>query len=503
MNTVDKEILLQVQGVCKTFSKNTVLQNVSFDVRAGEIHTLLGENGAGKSTLLNIISGSLAMDAGSIKLRGEEVNLQTPLQAKREGIVKVHQELQIISELSVAENIFLGNEILRPGSKTVWYKKMQEEADKILKQLDADFESTVIAKNLSTAQKQLVEIAKALLLEFSVLILDEPTSSLTTKEIVKLFGVMNNLKNQGKAIIFVSHRLDEVFQISDRITVLRDGICAGILDASKATRDQLVQMMTGRDLSHIVQNNNKIDQEDVVLSVKNFNSIDGKFQNISFDLHRGEILGFAGLVGAGRTEIMRAIFGADKKKSGELVLEGKTIKIRSPKDSVRYGMALIPEDRKMQGMIGILKNMSNIGICSYKKLINKKILRDSCILENAEKFMKLLKVHPNDPYMTTKSLSGGNQQKIVIAKWLSVEAKILIMDEPTRGIDVGAKNEIYQLMLNMVKQGVSIIMISSELPEVISMSNRILVIHEGKINGEIIHEDATEEKILHYAMGGR
>ena len=496
------ELLLQVQDVCKSFSKNVVLENVNFDVCAGEIHTLLGENGAGKSTLLNIISGSVAMDKGVIKVKGKEVNLETPLQAKREGIVKVHQELQIIPEISAAENIFLGNEILHPGTKAVWFKKMYEEADKILKKLDADFSSKVIAKKLSTAQKQLVEIAKALLLEFSILILDEPTSSLTTKEIKKLFSVMNGLKKEGKGIIFVSHRLDEVFQISDRITVLRDGVSVGVLDSQTATKEQLVQMMTGRDLRHIVQNNTSVNQEDVVLAVKNFCSINDRFENISFELHRGEILGFAGLVGAGRTEIMRAIFGIDRKKSGELLLEGKTVEIRSPKDSVNYGMAFIPEDRKLQGMIGILRNMDNVSICSYKNLLQKGLLKENKILENGKKFMELLNVYPRDPFMPTKSLSGGNQQKVVIAKWLSIDAKIIIMDEPTRGIDVGAKNEIYRLMLDMVKKGVSIIMISSELPEILSLSNRILVIHEGKISGELMRKDATEEKILHYAMGG-
>ena len=502
MNDTGREFALEVQGVSKSFSNNIVLNNINFAVKAGEIHTLLGENGAGKSTLLNIVSGSLAKDSGVIKIKGKEVNLQTPIQARLEGIVKVHQELQVISELSVAENIFLGNEILHPKTKAICMKKMYEEADKILGNLDADFSSKVIVKRLSTAQKQLVEIARALLLEFSVLILDEPTSSLTNKEIEKLFSVMNNLKKQGKAIIFVSHRLEEVFQISDRITVLRDGNSVGVLDIAEATKEHLVQMMTGRDLGNIIQNDHKVDKSDVILSVEDFCSLDGRFNHISFELHRGEILGIAGLVGSGRTEIVRAIFGADRKKSGKLSLDGNPIVIRSPIDSVNHGIALIPEDRKLQGMVGLLKNMNNIGISSYNKLCRHGVLKDKEILQNSKRFMEILNVHPDNPFMQTGRLSGGNQQKVVIAKWLSVDAKIMIMDEPTRGIDVGAKNEIYQLMLQMIEKGVSIIMISSELPEILSLSNRILVIHEGKINGELTREEATEEKVLHYAMGG-
>ena len=497
-----QNVLLEIDHISKSFSQNTVLDQVSMQVRAGEIHALLGENGAGKSTLLNIISGSLAMDQGRLLVNGEEKSILTPLQAKQLGIVKVHQELQIIPELTVAENIFLGNEILHPLTKVVWYKKMYEEADKILAGLNADFNAKAIAKTLSTAQKQLVEIAKALLAKFSVLILDEPTSSLTTKEITKLFSIMNTLKAEGKGIIFVSHRLEEIFEICDRVTVLRDGKAIKVFDAKTVTRAELVQAMTGREFSKMIQNTTAASDRETILSVRGLSSPNGKFSDINFDLHKGEILGFSGLVGSGRTEIMRALYGADPKKSGVITLNGKKITIRSPRDSIRYKIAFIPEDRKSQGMIGILQNMNNIGITSYHQLRTGKLLFDKKIRENAKLYMEKLKVHPNDIHMMTNRLSGGNQQKVVLAKWLSAHADILIMDEPTRGIDVGAKDEIYHLMLEMAERGVSIIMISSELPEVLSLSNRILVVHEGKICAEIMHNEATEEKVLHYAMGG-
>lgn len=498
-----QNILLEIDQVSKSFSQNVVLNQVSMQIRAGEIHALLGENGAGKSTLLNILSGSLSMDQGRLILNGEESNILTPMQAKQLGIVKVHQELQIIPELTAAENIFLGNEILHPLTKVVWYKKMYEEADKILSGLNADFSAKAAAKTLSTAQKQLVEIAKALLAKFSILILDEPTSSLTTKEIKKLFSIMRSLKAEGKGIIFVSHRLEEIFEICDRITVLRDGKAIQVFDAKTATRQELVKAMTGREFSKMTQSSSSSTDSAVVLSVRGLSSPSGKFSDINFDLHKGEILGFSGLVGSGRTEIMRAVFGADPKKSGVITLNGKKITIRSPGDSIRHNIAFVPEDRKSQGMIGILQNMNNVGITSYNQLRTRKLLFDKKIRENAKHYMSELKVQPNDIHMTTNRLSGGNQQKIVLAKWLSAHADILIMDEPTRGIDVAAKDEIYRLMLDMTQNGASIIMISSELPEVISLSSRILVVHEGKICAEIMHDEATEEKVLHYAMGGK
>lgn len=500
---MDKKVVFEAKSVTKKFDSNVVLKDVNFCVYEGEILALLGENGAGKSTLLNIIFGSLKMSGGQLFLNGNEVKFDSPLAAKKAGVIKVHQELQVIPELTVAENIFLGNEPLHPVTRTVWYRKMQEEADKVLKTLDADFKSTRKVKTLSTAQMQLVEISKAILNEFSLLILDEPTSSLTSKEIVKLFEIMKKLRAQGKSIIFVSHRMPEIFEIADRVTVLKDGVCMGTKNISEVNNDILVQMMTGRDLSQSVKNPGTSKTDEVVLSVKNLNGIKNRFQDISFELHKGEIIGFAGLVGSGRTEVMSAIFGADKKKSGEVFIHGKKAEIHSPKDSIKLKMAYIPEDRKIQGMVGILKNKENVCLSSLKKISRKGILTDAAILETGKKYMEMLNVHPMNPELETKRLSGGNQQKVIIGKWLCTDAEIIIMDEPTRGIDVGAKFEIYKLMLQLVAQGKSIIMISSELPEILNMSDRIFVMHEGRICHETLAEGQTEESILHYALGGK
>jgi len=312
---------------------------------------------------------------------------------------------------------------------------------------------------------------------------------------------MKMLKEQGKAIIFVSHRLNEVLEISDVITVLRDGVLVNTLNIEDVSKKMLLQMMTGRDLSQSVSNTTSYDEKNIVLSVRNLTSSENIFRDISFDLHKGEILGFAGLVGSGRTEIVRAIFGADKIASGEIYVEGEKVNFNSPKDSMKKGIALIPEDRKLHGMIGILSNKRNVNLCSYNRLKKYGIISEKSEKENAEHFMKSLNVHPFDLELKTFRLSGGNQQKVIVAKWMSTNAGIIIMDEPTRGIDVGAKDEIYRLMLKLIKEGNSILMISSDLPEVISMSNRILVIYEGRITGEVMHEDATENNILHYAMG--
>lgn len=500
---MSQDICFELRGITKSFGDNVVLNGVSFDVRKGEIHTLLGENGAGKSTILNIMSGSLKMDAGELYKDGKRVEFPTPLAAKRAGIIKVHQELQVIPELTVAENIYLGSELLHPVSRAVWYKKMQERSNEVLRQLDADFDASRIVRSLSTAQKQLVEISKAILNEFSVLILDEPTSSLTNKEIKKLFATVRKLKEQGRSFIFVSHRMPEVFEISDRVTVLKDGVGMATMDIADATHAKLVKLMTGRDLDSVIKNPGNTKTDEVVLSVKDLCGAHGEFRDVSFDLHRGEIIGFAGLVGSGRTEIVRAIFGADKKSKGEIRLHGQKTEIRSPKDSLKNRMALIPEDRRLQGMVGILPNKENISLSSFTRLMKRGILTGRAIEENGIRFMKMLRVSPMKPDLATKNLSGGNQQKVVIGKWLSTEAEIIIMDEPTRGIDVGAKDEIYRLMLELVAQGKSIIMISSELTEILNLSDRIFVMHEGRLCYETPAEGQTEESILHYAMGGK
>lgn len=494
--------VLSVKDISKEFGSNKVLDAVSFQVKEGEIHALLGENGAGKSTILNIMSGSLKMTSGELFMYDKPVDFSTPLSARKAGVVKVHQELQVIPELTVAENIFIGNEIKWNVLKFLWYSKMREEANKILARLDADFDSSRVVKTLSAAQKQLVEISKAMLYDFSVMILDEPTSSLTNREIEKLFSIVKKLKKEGKSFIFVSHRMPEIFEIADRITILKDGKCMGTYDINEVDNKRLVQLMTGRELGNLVQNPRTTCTEDVVLSVKNLSGKKHNFSDVSFELHRGEILGFAGLVGSGRTEIMRTIFGADSKNSGEIYIRGKKTKKLSTYQSVKNKIALVPEERKTQGIVGILPNYENVCLSSMKEVGQGGALTTKKLVTTGEKFMKMLQVHPFAPELPTGSLSGGNQQKIVIGKWLCTEADIIIMDEPTRGIDVGAKHEIYKLMLQMIQEGKSIIMISSDLPEIVNLSDRIVVMHEGKMQAILDAEGVTEEKILHYAMGG-
>lgn len=498
---MDREPVLQLTNVSKRFRNIQALNKVAITLYPGEVHALLGENGAGKSTVLNIMSGSVRPDEGEITYRGKRVHIDSPIDAKKLGIVKVHQELQFVPEMTVYENIFLGNELLRPVTRAVWYGKMEQEADKLLRSIEADFSSRRPMKDLSIARQQMVEIAKALHAESSLVILDEPTSSLTSKEIGELFLIVRKLKSEGKAVLFVSHRLEEVFEIADRITVFRDGCLIDSMPAEGVRREALIQKLTGRSIQTVF-NTGSLESAEEVLSVRGLKDAKGKLAGIDFKLYRGEILGFAGLVGSGRTETMRAIFGADKKSSGTIELFGRKVEIRSARDSMRQGIALIPENRKEEGMVGILSNMYNVGLCSFNRLRRGPVLTDRRIRANAEQYMRTLNVRPFHPQLSTENLSGGNQQKIVIAKWLSTSPRILIMDEPTRGIDVGAKDEIYKLMMGLAKQGISIIMISSELPEILNLSNRIIVMCEGRVAAELNREEATEEKILHYAMGG-
>ena len=498
------ESILELKNISKSFRNTKALSDVHLQLYPGEIHALLGENGAGKSTLMNIIFGSYKPDCGDIVYRGEHTSIDSPMDAKRKGIVMVHQELQLVPDMTVSENIFLANELLMPVTKLVDYKKMEAESDELLKRVRADFSSKEKVKHLSIAQQQMVEIAKALRIDSKVLILDEPTSSLTDKEIDRLFIIMKQLRAEGKALLFVSHRMEEIFQVADRITILRDGKFIDSMPAEGVGREELIFKLTGRKIQSVFNTGSLKGEKKVALSVNNLKDANGKLvgDGISFDLYKGEILGFSGLVGSGRTEIARLIFGADKIKSGEILMNGKQIQIRSIKDSMKQGIALIPENRKLEGFVGISRNMNNVSMSSYERLQKHGILLDKNILENARIFMKKLLVKPDDPMKATQNLSGGNQQKVVIAKWLCTSPQILIMDEPTRGIDIGAKEEIYHLMKALTEQGVSIIMISSELPEILMMSNRVLVMCEGRVSKILDREDATEEIILNYSMGG-
>lgn len=493
------EMLLEMKDISKSFNNNQVLKNVSFDLRPGEIHALLGENGAGKSTLLNILTGTIRADSGTILLHGTRTEIRNLAAARDAGIIRVHQELQVVPQMTVAQNIFLGSE---PKTKLglLNYEEMYRRGDEILRTLDADFSSRDVLGSLSTAQMQMVEISKALLKNFVVLALDEPTSSLTNNEIEKLLSTVMQLKENGKGIIYVSHRLDEIFRIADRATVLRDGTSIGTVNVKEISRPELIRMMVGRDIAEQRFNETSRAADEEVLQVENLSGTG--FQDVSFSLRKGEVLGFAGLVGAGRTEVMRALFGIDPAKAGTVRVHGREVVIRRPQDAEKNGIMLIPEDRKYQGMVGILANKDNIAMSSLPKYKKGGFLNHRRIREDAGKFTEILKISPPDVEMPTGQLSGGNQQKVVLAKAINTEPEIFIFDEPTRGIDINVKFEIYKLIRDFAAQGKAVIMISSELPEVISLSDRVIVMYEGAVTGELASSELTEESIMTLAMGG-
>ncbi len=498
MEMNNQETILYMKGISKSFHANQVLHQVDFELKRGEIHALLGENGAGKSTLLNILTGTFKSDEGEIFFKGRKIELKGLTSARDLGIVRVHQELQVIPEMTVGQNIFLGREP-RNKYQLIDYNEIYRRSTEILEKLDADFSSREQVSKLSVAQKQMVEISKALYQNFTILALDEPTSSLTNNEIEKLMQTMSQLRNEGKSIIYISHRLEEIFRIADRATVLRDGKLMGVVNVSDISKKDLIRMMVGRDITDQHLNEQYTGTEEIVLEAKN---LSGKgFKNVSFQLKKGEVLGFSGLVGAGRTEVARALFGIDPAASGQILIYGKVVHIRHPWDAKKQGIMLIPEDRKIQGMVGILPNKTNITLSNLKKYEKKSIINHKAILDDAKKYIEMFHITPADAELDTKSLSGGNQQKIVITRNLNVEPEILILDEPTRGIDINVKFEIYKLIRRLAEEGKSIVMISSELPEIISISDRVIVMYEGSIQGELPSSGLTEESIMTYAMG--
>ncbi len=470
------EYALEMLDVTKTFSKVTALNHVDLKVKEGEIHALIGENGAGKSTLMKVLSGVYQADCGTVRIFGEEMHFHNPQDAIDKGIAIIYQELSLVPDLNAVENLMLGHEI----HKNHFIKKKEEEefAKKWLDYVSAgtipDYHTPV--RCLSVAQQQMIDIAKAVSYHAKIIIMDEPTDSLTQKEIDVLFQIVRKLKQDGITVIYISHRLEELFEICDRITVLRDGAyvdCANIADVNK---DWLIGKMIGRDLKDTFPPRRRV-------------------------LHKGEILGFSGLVGAGRTEVMRAIFGADKICSGEMKLFGQTVHMTHPCQAVERGMGFATEDRKAQGLFLNQTIKDNIAIASPKRVSTKGFVSGKEEVKLANQYMKELKIAAPDIHKVCKFLSGGNQQKVVLSKWLASECRILILDEPTRGIDVGAKFEIYLLMDQLANAGVSIIMISSEMPEIMAVSDRMIVMHEGTVTGEITHEDYTEENIMKLASG--
>lgn len=488
------ENILELKGLTKVYPGVVALDDVCMTFKKGEVHAIVGENGAGKSTLIKSITGALEPTGGSIIFDGKEYKGFNPIQAIELGIGAVYQEFNLVPYLSVAENIFYGREIKKGPILDI--KKMCQETDIILKELGVRIDPKTRVKDLSVAYQQIVEIAKSVSREVKVLILDEPSAPLTNTEIVAMFKIIKKLKQKGVTIIYISHRLEEIFEISDRVTVMRDSKYILTMETSDTDRKCLISLMVGRDLTDDYPCCNCKDQE-VMLEVKNINT--SYVRNINFKVNKGEILGFAGLVGAGRTETARAVFGADTLLSGDVFLNGKKINIKTPKDAIKSGIGLIPEDRKQHGVLLGLSIRNNITFSSLDKVSRYGWIDNKKENTKINELKSNLRIKTPSMEQLVKNLSGGNQQKVVLAKWMATKCEVLIFDEPTRGIDVGAKQEIYKLMRQLADSGKALIMISSEMPELLGMSDRIIVMHEGEIVGELDRCEATQEIILDMA----
>ena len=489
------EYILEMKGIRKEFPGVVALDNVSFSVKPGVIHALIGENGAGKSTLMKVLNGVYQANAGEIYINGEKVELNGVKEAQAAGISIIYQEFNLINTLSVAENIFLGR---YNGKKTIAWKELKQKATELLADLGFNFDVNKEVGKLSTAEKQLVEIAKALSLDAHIIVMDEPTSSLTEKEVDMFFPIIERLKAKGITVIYISHKLDEIYRLCDDVTIMRDGQVTGNAAVKDITRDRIIELMVGRSLDMEYPPRTAKPGEPI-LEVKNLCRRQ-QLKDISFTLHRGEILGFAGLVGAGRTELAEAIFGADPADSGEIILKGESVKIRSTLQAKNLSIGLVTEDRKETGLVLPMDVTENTTITDLKS-VSKGIILDRKAEEKiAQKYVDSLKTKTPSLHQKINNLSGGNQQKVAVAKWLYSNSDVLILDEPTRGIDVGAQFDIYCLMNELTEQGKAIIMISSELPEVLGMSDRVLVMHGGQIKGELTGEDMTAEKVMKLAI---
>jgi len=487
------ENILELKKISKSFSGVEVLHEVSFSLRPGEVHALLGENGAGKSTLMKIITGVHHPDGGEILLNGMPVHFGDTRESQQAGIAAIYQELSLFPDLDVAENIFIGRQPVTLGGRIDW-RKLYTEADKLLASLGVHLELKQKARNLSIAQQQMVEIARAFSINARVLIMDEPTSSLTLKEAADLFRLVRRLKDDGAAIIFISHRLEELFELSDRVTVLRDGAYVDTRPVKDVTRDDLIRMMVGRTITDMFPKQD-VQAGKVVLQVDHLTR-EGSFRDISFELRQGEILGMAGLIGAGRTNVARSLFGVELPTSGTIRLDGREIRITSPQQAIGLGLAYVPEDRQLHGLIPPMNITTNIGLPMLQVYSRRGWLRDKVERSAAFNAARQMEVRANNIWQNARELSGGNQQKVVLAKWLSTKPRILILDEPTRGIDVGTKAAVHALMSKLASEGLAILLISSELPEVLGMSDRIIVMHEGYMTGHFTRAEATQEKII-------
>lgn len=495
-----KKCLLELKSIRKEFPGVVALDQVHLTVRTGEIHAIVGENGAGKSTLMNILSGSYQPNGGSIIYKSESIHFKEPRDAQDAGIAMIHQELSLSPFLSIYENIFMGR-LFKNRFGLTDCSRMIKESSILLEELGIQtLNPSTLISDLSVSQQQLIEIAKAISLKSDVIIMDEPTSSLTTNESIYLFKIIEELKEKGVSILFISHRMDEIFSISDKITILRDGKYIDTLETSKTNENEIVSLMVGRDIDkQFHREKGTYSRETPLLEVRSL-TVPGVFDDISFKLYPGMILGLAGLIGAGRSELVQSLFGADRLPQGEILMNGKSVIIRNVKDSIQLGLGLIPEGRKTQGIFKDLTVRENISMTVLPLLKDKFFINQKKEKTQVDEYINKLRIKTPGSEQKIKFLSGGNQQKAILARWLLSHPKVLILDEPTHGIDVGAKSEIYQLMNNLTKEGIGIIMISSELSEIISMADVILVMSEGRINGTVSGKNATQDKIMQLAI---
>jgi ABC-type sugar transport system ATPase subunit len=487
--------VIEMRGIAKRFPGVQALQNVSLDLRRGEVHAIVGENGAGKSTLMKILAGVYLADDGEVLLRGQPMSFANPREAIQAGISTIHQELNLIPNLTVGENIMLTREPIK--GRFVDDRALYAQAERALRDLEIDLPARALVSDLTVAKQQMVEIAKALSLEADVVIMDEPTSSLTERETDVLFEIIKRLTVRGVAILYISHRMEEIFSIADRVTVLRDGHLVATTSITEVTPPALISMMVGRELTSLYPDKHG-EIGSPLLEVRNLKPR-GSTGTVSFTLHRGEILGFAGLVGAGRTEVMRAIFGADPTEGGEIMLEGQPIRISSPADAIGLGLAFVTEDRKQQGLVLGMTVRENISMVALPKLSGSGFIDQVAETQLARASIPRFDIRTPSMEQEVVNLSGGNQQKVVLAKWLAIKPKLLILDEPTRGIDVAAKAEIHNLIAQLAAEGIGILLVSSELPEVLGMSDRVLVMREGRIMGEFRRGEATQEAVMNLA----
>ena len=503
------ETLVKMERVTKEFPGVTALKDISFDIKAGEVHILLGENGAGKSTLMKILSGVYKPTSGKIILKNKEFTELTPKDSYEHGISIIYQELSVINELSIQENLFVGKipQVKKAGVPLVDYKYMNQKAVEVLAKVGVKRNPKTFVEEISISEKQQVEIAKALVSNSEVIIMDEPTTSLTASETEHLFAIIRQLKKEGKGIVYISHKMKEIKEIGDRVTVLKDGTYVGTRDVADVEIDDLVAMMVGRKIQGTYHNESGVDlqKEPVIFEVKNISRRDKKVKNVSFKIHKGEILGFAGLVGSGRSELMNAIFGAEPKSSGQILLNGKEISIKNPYEAIQHGLGMVTENRRETGFLDNFDIKQNISIVPYIKqskmkgllgFVNKKSELDDAKNQQLELRIKCRDIHQN-----ITELSGGNQQKVILGKWLAAGTELIIFDEPTKGIDVGSKSEIYVLMRKLASEGKGVLVVSSELPELLSVCDTIAVFREGRIEGTFNIQSATEESIIKTSTG--